>query len=141
MLRKITLYLELNKLFLKRFILVGILTFGLNNIFFTIFNSGLDIEYKRSISIAYILTVLSHFLMHRFFTYRNHDEKSLRQSVSKYSVMLCINYAITLLISIFTVEVLKISPYFGILFSTGATALTSFIMMNHFVFQKGWVLK
>jgi putative flippase GtrA len=49
--------------------------------------------------------------------------------------MLAVNYGITLSIVGLLVEVVKLSPYIGVIASTAATASTSFFVMKYFVFK------
>ena len=50
--------------------------------------------------------------------------------------MVFINYLITLVISIVVVELLGLSIYLGGIISIFITGLSSFIIMNHFVFTE-----
>jgi putative flippase GtrA len=117
--------------------LVGVATFAINNLFFWIFNSYLNLNYQLSITFSYFLTVASHFLLNHFFTYSGQADKGILGAFPKYLLMLVLNYLITLSVVSTTVELLGLSPYFGIVFSTAATAMTSFLVMNHFVFRRG----
>ena len=53
--------------------------------------------------------------------------------------MLTINYFITLSVSIGTVELCGLSPYYGVVFATGVTVFSSFLLMKYFVFCDGRV--
>ena len=99
-------------------------------------SSKLGLNYKYSITIAYFLTVAVHFYLNRFFTYSRFGGVKLTKDLGRYAVMLTVNYGLTISIVTFTVEVLGISPYFGILLSTMVNGFTSFVMMNHFVFHR-----
>lgn len=55
---------------------------------------------------------------------------------TKYLIMLFANYLITLSVTTVTVELLRLNPYFGIVFSTFATTFSSFLLMKHFVFVR-----
>jgi putative flippase GtrA len=78
-------------------------------------------------------------LLNRSFTYR-HKAGSVAPVTAKYGLMLLVNYGLTLSITTATVEFLRLTPYYGIVFSTFATALSSFLLMKHFVFaQKEYV--
>ena len=129
-------YINQHKSYIFRFAIVGIFTFGVNNLFFTIFNSFFNLNYKLAITFSYFLTVAIHFLLNHFFTFMGKVQVKIFYKFSKYLLMLILNYFITLVVVANTVDVFGLSPYFGIIFSTGATAISSFTIMNHFVFQR-----
>jgi putative flippase GtrA len=120
---------------LAKFIFVGVLTFGINFLMFHLFYGVAQLDYRISVSIAYMITVICHFSLHRFFTF-NAGEQTLAHNAGKYVAMLGLNYAITLSMAWFVVEALKVSPYWGVIASTLATAGTSFFVMKYFVFDK-----
>jgi putative flippase GtrA len=123
---------------LARFILVGAITFAINFLTFHLLYGVAKLDYRISVSLAYVITVISHFLLHRFFTF-DAAEQQFVHNVGKYAAMLGLNYAITISMAWFVVEVLRLSPYFGVIASTLATASTSFFVMKYFVFRKSGV--
>lgn len=123
---------------LAKFVFVGLLTFGINFGMFHLFYGLAKVDYRISVSLAYAITVISHFLLHRFFTFDAAGQE-LVHNVGKYLAMLGLNYAITITMAWFVVEVLRLSPYFGVVASTAATACTSFFVMKYFVFGKSGV--
>lgn len=130
-------YLKNNRSYIIRFILVGLVTFSINNLFFWFFNGYLQFNYQLSITFSYFLTVASHFCLNNFFTFSGQVEKVILAALPRYLLMLGLNYSITLSVVALTVELIGISPYFGIVFSSAATAISSFLVMNHFVFRRG----
>lgn len=126
----LTHYLQIIK-----FVAVGITTFFINLCFFHLFFGLLKIDYQIAISMSYLITVLSHFTLHRFFTF-NVKNQFLTGNAVKYLGMLGLNYVGTLTAMWCVVNIAKYSPYFGVLASTGMTAFTSFFVMKYFVFKK-----
>jgi putative flippase GtrA len=120
---------------LARFVFVGLLTFGINFSMFHLFYGLARIDYRISVSIAYAITVVCHFSLHRFFTF-DAAEQQLAHNAGKYLAMLVLNYVITISMAWFVVEILGLSPYLGVVASTAATACTSFFVMKYFVFRK-----
>jgi putative flippase GtrA len=120
---------------LAKFIIVGLLTFGINFSMFHLFYALGDLDYRISVSLAYGITVVSHFLLHRFFTFDAAGQQLFR-NLGKYLAMLVLNYGITIAMAWFVVEVIGLSPYFGVIASTAATACSSFFVMKYFVFEK-----
>ncbi len=128
-------YLIRHKWQLVRFVIVGIVTFAINLSMVWIFYGKAKLDYRIAVSIAYIITVVIHFFMNRSFTFRQESDKAVFDVV-KYSTLPILNYIITLIVNTFTVELLGLTPYFGIFFSTLFTAISSFILMKHFVFVR-----
>ena len=121
---------------LFRFVVVGVITFLINNFLFWVFQSKFHFFYEVSITFAFFLTVAFHFSLNRFFTYSLRSEGARFFAIPKYLIMLVINYLITLSVVFLTVNFLGLSAYFGIFFSTVSTAFSSFLIMNHYVFSK-----
>lgn len=124
---------------LAKFIFVGLLTFGVNFLMFHVFYGLVQLDYRVSVSLAYVITVICHFLLHRFFTF-DAAEQQLAHNVGRYLAMLGLNYALTIATAWFVVEVLGLSPYWVVIASTAVTACTSFFVMKYFVFVKSGAL-
>lgn len=135
MLRHTLNYIVEHRRQLAKFVFVGLLTFGINFAMFHVFYGLAGLDYRISVSLAYVITVISHFLLHRFFTFEA-AEQHMAYNAGKYLAMLVLNYGITLSMAWFVVEILGLSPYFGVIGSTLATACTSFFVMKYFVFVK-----
>jgi putative flippase GtrA len=118
---------------LCRFGLVGIATFGVNFLAFSVFFGLLYLDYRVAVSLAYVLTVCCHFLLNKRFTFGATEQK-LRHNAPRYVLMLGLNYVITIVACWLTVEIVGASPYFGVVASTAGTALSSFFVMKYFVF-------
>jgi len=127
-------YVRRNKGQLVRFTVVGLLTFVLYFSLFHLLYGEAGLGYKVAVSIAYSVTVLCHFLLHRLFTF-GAQRLSLSRHAGRYGVMLVLNYGITLGVMWTVVEIVRISPYFGTIASTICTAASSFFVMKHFVFS------
>ncbi len=119
---------------MARFGIVGVVTFALNYSLVWVFYGLFGLHYGPAVTIAYIITVLAHFILNRVFTY-NSAGSAILNHMTKYGVMLGINYLITLGISVGTVELLALTPYHGVVFATFVTAFSSFFLMKHFVFS------
>lgn len=119
---------------IARFGLVGIITFILNYAMVWLFYGLIALNYRVAVSFAYIITVCAHFMLNRTFVY-NKGGSTLFSHLGKYGGMLLINYLTTLAISMGTVEVCRLTPYYGVLFATGGTAFSSFLLMKYFVFR------
>jgi len=131
----LTAYIKKYKWRIIRFILVGATTFFQNMVLIWFFYEKLGLNNLISVSAAYVVTVATHFLLNHSFTYQQ-SSKTVRLDLFKYSVLVFINYLITLVFSIVVVELLGLSIYFGGILSIFITGLSSFIIMNHFVFTE-----
>jgi putative flippase GtrA len=132
-------YIIEHRLQLTKFVIVGFVTFGINFSFFHLFYGLLGLDYRIAVSLAYVITVISHFLLHRFFTF-SAKEQYLIHNAGKYLLMLALNYAITMTVVWLVVEVVGVSPYIGVIASAATTASASFFIMKYFVFRPKWLL-
>jgi len=132
--KRLLIYLITHYVQLIKFTTVGFTTFGINLLSFHIFYGLVQLDYKIAVSIAYVISVISHFLLHRSITYRA-TEQALAHNLWKYLLMLAVNYAITLTVMWFVVNVVKKSPYIGLVATTAITAIVSFFVMKYFVFE------
>jgi len=132
---KTILYLIKNRFQIFRFGIVGAITFILNFSLVWSLYGLLELNYPIAVTLAYIITVIAHFLLNRYFTYKA-DNSSVIGHIGRYGVMLMVNYLVTVSISIVTVELFKLTPYHGVIFATGMTAFLSFLIMKYFVFSE-----
>lgn len=92
------------------------------------------IQYLASVSIAYFISTIFHFLMNRKYTFlATHD--SHRQQFARYSVMLVLNYLVTIAVVKISVEVFQLSPYLGVCISVAFTAVFGYVMGRFWVFK------
>ena len=117
------------------YLLVGGTSAFVYFVVFTLFWKWFDVNYKISVSIGYVLSVVTHFTANRRFTYQSHDKK-LHTQLPKYLSVVLLNYLITLFIVHGMVSTLHLSPYFGIVVSIGITLLIGYLMTKHWVFKK-----
>jgi putative flippase GtrA len=132
-------YIVAHRWQLAKFAFVGVVTFGINFLMFHVFYGLAHRDYRISVSLAYALTVICHFVLHRYFTF-NAAGQQLIHNGSKYIAMLGLNYGMTVTVVWVVVAIMGSSPYFGVIASTAATACTSFLMMKYFVFGSKGIL-
>lgn len=128
-----------NRSQLAKFVLVGLVTWGIYNLSFYLFYGLSKFGYKVGVSFAYVITVACHFMLHRIFTFKA-GEQHLVHNARKYIVMLALNYLLVLTFMWFVVEIVKVSPYIGSIASPGLTASASFIIMKYYVFGSKGIL-
>src|SRR5437879_4172784 len=98
------------------FLLVGALTTGIYFSIFTVMWKCLSFNYKIAVTIAYLISVVFHFIANRKVTFKNRNNNVIHQ-MAKFSVMLVINYILTMMIVTWGVSYLSISPYLGVILS------------------------
>jgi len=119
---------------LIRFLFVGCIALCINLGCFGFFYHFENIEYKVAVTIAYIITLIVYYLLHRIFTFRA-ENQDLKLHAWKFLLLLVLNYLINLAIVWFITDVIKNSPYIGIIVAALVTASVSFLTMRHFVFK------
>ena len=127
-------YIATHQTQLLRFALVGIFTLGIYSLTFHIFYAYVQLDYRIAITIAYLITVSTHFLLNRRYTFAN-TNTTVMPSLLKYSMMLAVNYLLILLIMWLLVDILKCTPYLGLILPSLIGAFTSFMIMKYFVFS------
>jgi len=115
------------------FILVGFITAIIYFSIFSIIWKLLGINYKISVSIAYIITMLFHFTMNKKVTFKNHST-TINSQILRYIAMVSVNYLLTIVIVHIFVEILKTNPYTGIFFAVGGTVLSGYFLARFWVF-------
>ena len=119
---------------LFRFGCIGFSTFVMNFLFFYLFYKLFHWDYRIAVSLAFVLTVILHFFLHRIFTFKASDQQ-IAHNAGKYIFMLGINYVITMIVAWFVVEILRISPSFTVIAATAVTTVMNFFLMKYFVFK------
>jgi putative flippase GtrA len=137
MIAKPIAYFSRDRALIARFGLVGIITLALNYFLVWFFYGAAALDYRIAVSIAYVLVVVVHFLLSRTFTYKAQGSPVLGHA-GRYLGMLISNYFLTLIITICTVELCGLTPYWGAVFAAIANAVSSFIVMKCFVFCSWW---
>ena len=95
----------------------------------------LHIQYKISLSVAYLFSVITHFTTNQRLTFQS-KKVDLRDQLPRYLVMVFINYLITLCIVHVVVALLHLSPYVGILGAISITVVSGYLMAKFWVFKK-----
>lgn len=127
-------YIVSHRVQLIRFIVIGLITFGISFVCFHLFYKVVHLDYRVAITLTYVITVASHFLLHRTFTFKAVGQKMVL-NIWKYAFMMFVNYLNVVVIMWFLVDILKYTPYLGVFVSPAITALINFFMMKYFVFK------
>lgn len=124
-----------NRLEIYRFLAVGFFCLAINISSFTFLYELVNLNIGKSTALSYWITVAVHFYVNRSFTF-NAGPGKLNWQILKYLILLLFNFLITILGLLFVVNVLSLSPYINIFFSTITSAVSSYFIMKYFVFTK-----
>jgi putative flippase GtrA len=95
----------------------------------------LDFRYQFAVGVAYISSVIFHFLVNRQFTFQLNVDPQLEEVVRYLTLVMC-NLVITLLVSVFVIEALGLTAYMATVFSSAATIVITFVACKYWVFKK-----
>lgn len=121
-----------HKLF--RFVIVGVLTFVVNVIVFKFFYTFLEFSSDFAISVAYFLQLIAHYVLSKIFTFRAGGIKHIR-CLPRYVLMVIVNYLLTVSNLSIVETFMHIDPVYSIFLSACTNAVSSFLIMNNFVFR------
>jgi putative flippase GtrA len=134
MLTTLNRWLDVHKKTFSLFVLTGATSAAVNIGLFAVFWSWLRFNYLVAVTLAYGFAVIVHFNMNRRLTFRCHGA-NFSSHLTKYIIMLTINFMITLLIVNFTVKGLHWSPYWSVVVSIGVTMMISYYLARNWVFK------
>lgn len=118
------------------FLMVGALTALFNFSLFTLAWQIFHVDYQIAVTFSYVSALFFHFFMNRNITFRRSEER-LAPQVTKYAFMAMMNYLTTLVVVEVVVNVLLLSPYFGVLIAIGVTVVSGYFMSKFWVFKIG----
>ena len=117
-----------------RFVAVGLTSAAVNFGSFALFWHLFSWQYQVAVSIAYVLSVITHFFGNRHLTFRGRGQ-CIKSHVGKYIVMLGLNYLITLAVVTLVVSKLHFSPYIGMVGAIACTVFVSYFLSKNWVFK------
>jgi len=118
-----------------RFLIVGCITAVVQFSMLSILLEILVIDYKLATSLAYITAVVFHFSANRYFTFQLDGLPEISQ-IFRYLVVAIVNFMITLLVTILSVEALGLGAYIGTILSILITIVFGYLATKHWVFIK-----
>ena len=127
-------YIKANFYSIFKFGIVGIFTTIIYLLFIFIFYDILKLDYRISISLAYIIGVFMQFISNQIFTFKVKTINFIH--IKKYSLLPIINYIHTLLTSLIIVGQLNYTPYISAIISTVLSAIISFLYFKHYLFEE-----
>jgi len=94
------------------------------------------INYRGAVTISYFLGVTFHFLTNKFVTFRNKESSGAVTQLFRYAFVVALNYVVTMMIVLLTVEKLHQPPYLGVLISVGVTVIMAYLLSKHWIFAR-----
>lgn len=125
---------------MSAFILVGGATLILYTIILEVLFHYLKLNFYFSITIAYISAVLFHFFSNRLFVFKVRDQ-NIKPHFLKYSIVLVVNYLITLILMYIAVKLLSLPTFFGVVASTGTTMTSNYFIFKYWTFVNNNIKK
>ena len=133
--------LKIGMIELQRFLKFGLVGAATAAIYFLVLAFHLEVlgvNYNLAVSIAYVVSVVFQFNANKYFTFKSKTTSALLQFL-KYTVLLVINYLITMLVVRFVVETIQLTPYHGVLASVPLIMVVGYLFSKHWIFKKGYV--
>jgi len=115
------------------FTAIGGTTFLINNGIYLFLLNIVKMSYGISVSVAYVLTLFIHYTLHKKITYQSNAGHT--KEVIKYSLMLAINYSITMATAYTAIEILHINMNYLIIYTSISTYASSYLLMKYYVFK------
>lgn len=125
-------FIDHRSLFL--YLLVGGLSAGIYFGLFSFFYAVLNMHYKWALTLGFFLSTVFNFLSNRHVTFQSHTHAAHVQLI-KYICLLIVNYALNLMIAHFSVSVLGLSPYLGVIIAIGCAVPFTYLMSKYWVFR------
>jgi putative flippase GtrA len=117
-----------------KFGLVGATTAAIYFAVMWFFDSILEFKYIASVSVAYVVSTVFHFLANRHFTFAATQGRQHSQFI-RYMALWVINCLITILVVGFSVEQLLLSSYIGVCVAVLFTMCTGYVLARYWVFK------
>jgi putative flippase GtrA len=133
-----------------RFLVVGAFSALVQLIVLGLCLQLLNFEYQLSAVLAYIASVVFHFLANRYLTFRLRGVPRIRE-IGRYMTIVLVNFMITMTITTLTVEfvnlypqirtlltvrTVNLVPYLGTFFSISTTICVTFISSKYWIFKQ-----
>ncbi len=98
--------------------------------------SFMAVPYLYAISIAYVLSVITHFIANRHITFQDRNKEKLFLEIRKYFVVVIGNYFFNVSVVYVTVDLLELSPYIGILSAIAIVTVFSYLAAHFWIFKE-----
>jgi putative flippase GtrA len=125
---------------IRKFITVGTITAIFYISFFIFLHRILNVHYNIAVSLAYSASIVLYFFATRHFTFQSHLNP-LKGQVLRFSMLIVLNYFITLIIVHTTVKFLLLPPVLGVVFAIGITTASNYLLGKFWVFPSSIILQ
>jgi putative flippase GtrA len=128
-------YIIKNKTEIFNFGLTGLTSFIFNYSIFYYLSQIIGMSANISATYAFWIAAIWHFSLNKVLTFRAKNQR-LISNLIKYSLLLIINYGLTLLSLYIIVNFTKLNLTINVYISTISNALCSYFFMKYIVFKK-----
>ncbi len=118
-----------------KFCMVGTLGASLTYFLFFIFYHFYHIHYLISLAIGFMLSVFVVFFLNKSFTFQIKGKEETKKMMIKYYGVNIFSLILGMIVLVFFVKVIGISPYIGSILVIGITTITNFIGSKILVFK------
>lgn len=128
-------YVIKNRLELKNYIIIGLVTGGLLIGLYYYLYEILGYSEIVATTFAYSITAITHYYLNKKITF-NVKKKYVNTEILRYVIMLVVNYAVTIIGLLFVSNFCLLSGLLNIVLSIFTNAVSSYVLMKFFVFKK-----
>jgi putative flippase GtrA len=118
----------------SRFAAVGATTAAIYFSLFALLHDVFAVPYGIAVTCGYAAGVVFHFCANRNLTFRD-SQGYIPSQLGKYAVVAAINYVITIAVVGLAVEVLSLSPHWGVVAAVVLTTLAGYALFGSWVFR------
>lgn len=95
----------------------------------------LRLPYMAAAALAYVASVIFHFLANRYFTFRVSGKPDLGEAI-RYLTIVGVNFMATMLVTMVAVEIFKTSTYVAAVLSILCTVQLTYFAGNRWIFRQ-----
>ena len=118
----------------SRFAGVGAITAAIYFSLFALLHDLFGVPYGIAVTCGYTAGVVFHFCANRNLTF-NDSQGYVPSQLGKYGVVAAVNYLITIAVVRFAVEVLSLSPHWGVIAAVVITTFAGYALFDNWVFR------
>ena len=118
------------------FCLVGAATAAIYFLSLAMLLEMFGLRYRVAVTLSYFLGISCQFLLNKLVTFKDRNFAEIVPQMLRYALVVVANYALTMLVVVFTVETLGLAPYVGVLFSVGLTVVSGFLLSKYWTFRR-----
>lgn len=116
------------------FLLAGVLAAALYFFIIAFMLEEMSVHYSIAVGVAYFLAASFQFFFNRKVSF-NPGLSRVAWQISKYVVMICVNYSLTMILIRLITEYLAMNVYWGVILGLLLTTPTGYLMSRYWVYR------